>query len=95
MSDVLKISDAIERQKIEDWTLQNTFPNIIKFVEDADGNFIVGQEVLSDPAYQKLGIAPGVKLRDYLQTKTTVVVHKPKPDPILEPKAGGETQVKP
>lgn len=90
MSDVLKISDAIERQKIEDWTLQNTFPNIIKFVQDADGNYIVGPEVLSDPAYQKLGIATNTKLSDYLQTKTTEIIYKAPPTDIIK-ESDGET----
>lgn len=81
--DVLKVLDISERDLIEQWTAANTFPNVIKFIEDVNGNWIVGPEVLSDYAYDKLGNLSGTKeesLKSYLQTKSTTVVYEPKPD---------------
>lgn len=87
--DVLKISNTTEQDKIEQWTVSNTFPNVIKFVIDTDGNFIVGKEVLTDPAYQKLGIEASTKLCDYLQSKTATIVYKaPQTDVIKDTQPG-------
>lgn len=82
---VLKVTDVIERDRIEQWTLKNTFPNLIVFIRDADGNYIVGQEVLSDRAYEKVGLIDGTKeepLKTYLDAKTDPVIYKPVPEAI-------------
>lgn len=79
--DVLKVVDTTERDKIEAWTLANTFPDIIKFIEDAKGDWIVGPEVLIDPSYEKNSDLSGLKdetLKQYLTSKVTVVSHDPK-----------------
>lgn len=78
---VLKV-DLAEKTRIEQWTLKNTFPDVIVFVEDADGNFIVGQEVLNDPAYAKLGVIDGVKeqpVKEYIDQKAVRIIYRPKP----------------
>lgn len=90
--DFIKISTIEERDKIEVWTLA-TFPNIIKFIEDAKESWIVGTEVLSDPAYEKMDDFDGTKeesLKSYLTTKSTIVVYEPKPesDGTKEPTSG-------
>lgn len=73
---VLQI-DSTERVKIEQWTESNTFPNVIKFIKDAKGNYIVGVEVLGDSAYQKIFADTTKKLRDYINQKSTLVVYDP------------------
>lgn len=84
---VLKV-DSTEREKIEQWTLQNTFPDIIVFIKDSLGNYIVGKEVLSDPVYLKTGVFEGAKqetLKDFLLQKSDTIEYTPRKEE--EPKA--------
>ena|SRR5690606_31229821 len=84
---VLKI-DSTEREKIERWTLENTFPDIIVFVKDSAGNYIVGPEVLNDPAYEKLGIFDDTRkertLKSFIEEKSETIEHKPKREQVTE-----------
>ena len=80
---VIKI-DPSERERIEQWTKEHTFPDIIVFVEDSLGNFIIGKEVLTDPAYEKLVITDDrtketESIRSYLSRKSEEIEYRPKP----------------
>lgn len=51
MSLVIAIQDLKARQDIEQYAREHTFPNVIQFIEDVQGNWIVPVECLSDSAY--------------------------------------------
>lgn len=51
---VLTCNDINLRNFIESWTQKDTFPHVIKFIEDADGNFVTSLENLSNPVFKKL-----------------------------------------
>ena len=73
----LKIEDAQKRSEIEAWTLANTFPNVIKFIENKAGEWVTGDEVLRDNAY---------KDNPYLSTelsKAVLIAPNPKDSDVL------------
>jgi glutaredoxin-related protein len=76
---VLKI-DSLERQKIESFTDQNTFPDLIRFIKDLDGNYIVGFEILRDLAYEKIGRlnSRDQPLREFIEIHSDTIIYKPK-----------------
>lgn len=79
--DILKMVGLLEKNNVEQWTFLNTFPDIIRFIEDLYGGWIVGQEVLTDTAYDKKGNISGTKeesLKSYLKDKSTTVLYEPK-----------------
>lgn len=78
-TEVLHI-DSTQREKIESFTDQNTFPDLIRFIKDADGNYIVGFEILRDPAYEKLGTLNSKEqpLKEFIEIHSDTIVYKPK-----------------
>lgn len=48
---VLKAPTAYRKNKIEGLT---SGTNLIRFVKDADGNWIIGKEILKDPVFNHL-----------------------------------------
>jgi hypothetical protein len=45
---VIRVTDPKARKVIEDFTDLHTRPDVIRFVQDGNGDWIVGEEVLSD-----------------------------------------------
>lgn len=54
----IKIDDANLRTEIEQWTTANTFPDVIRFLRSGF-DYIVGDSVLQDSAYDAIGIISG------------------------------------
>lgn len=74
MTFVYTITDEKVRLLIERYTAINCGPNRIEFVQDGNGNWIVGPEVLTDGRYTFQKVSKGETretLRTKLQTETT------------------------
>lgn len=75
--ELLKVDSAIDRQKIEQWTLENTFPDIIIFIPDGKGGFVIGSEVLQNPDFKNIEITDSgskEKLTDFINRKSVLVI---------------------
>lgn len=68
MAQVYTIADETVRALIERYSAANCGPNRIKFVKDGNGQWIVGQEVLSDHRYTFEKVIKG-ETRETLRTK--------------------------
>lgn len=50
---VLRVSNSGQRTAIENYTLNQTFPDIIVFLQDGNGDWITSTETLADVKYNR------------------------------------------
>lgn len=60
---VLRVSNSGQRTAIENYTLNQTFPDIIIFLQDGNGDWITSTETLSDAKYNRPGHVSNVITR--------------------------------
>lgn len=87
----IKIADAQVRDSIEAYTQANTFPNVIKFIEDKAGNWCTSNEVLTDKAYAGIHFDA---VQKELAVKGEVIAPNPKDAVLEEPKQAQDLQGK-